>query len=124
MHSSIVMTSETVSSLLCLLNFREYRPRMLFVQWCLGLKPVTYFAQSHTKSRGSRLCVISIIATLADSGRVRGPIQPLPNRTAFPLGRQLRAREKPNPKHLTVEVCQKSAGVVRAVDRRHQGIVL
>jgi hypothetical protein len=35
----------------------------------LGLKPVTYFAQSHTKSRGSRLCVILIIGAKAYSGR-------------------------------------------------------
>ncbi len=65
----MIMTSDVASSLLCLLNFREYRPLMLFVQWCLGLKPVTYFAQSHTKSRGSRLCVILIIGAKAYSGR-------------------------------------------------------
>lgn len=51
----MIMTCEAVSSLLCLLNLREYRPRILLVQWYLGLKPLTYFAQSHMKSRGSKL---------------------------------------------------------------------
>ena len=59
----MIMTSDPVRSLLCLLNLREYRPRILFVQWYLGLKPVTYFAQSHMNSRGSKLCVISIIVS-------------------------------------------------------------
>jgi hypothetical protein len=44
-----------------LANLLEYGPRMLLVQWCLSLKPMAYFAQSHINLRGSKLWVISIM---------------------------------------------------------------